>query len=88
MKRLFGIALCAVMMIAAAGGVLVFGDDAVNDNNGVVRGAGSAEDVVYESVKAVDQHDIDGIYRFSAMKTRVIMRTFSGVLTGIRIMMG
>lgn len=60
MKRLFGLALCTVMMIAAAGGVLVFGDDAANENNGVVRGAGSAEDVVYESVKAVDQHDIDG----------------------------
>ena len=60
MKRLVGLALCTVMVIAAAGGVLVFGDDAANDNNGVVRGAGSAEDVVYESVKAVDQHDIDG----------------------------
>ena len=60
MKRLVGLALCTVMMIAAAGGVLVFGDDAANDNNGVVRDAGSAEDVVYESVKAVDQHDIDG----------------------------
>ena len=60
MKRLAGLALCTVMMIAAAGGVLVFGDDASNDNNGVIRGAGSAEDVVYESVKVVDQHDIDG----------------------------
>ena len=60
MKRLFGLALCTVMVIAAAGGVLVFGDDAANDNNGVVWVAGSAEDVVYESVKAVDQHDIDG----------------------------
>ena len=38
MKRLVGLALCTVMMIAAAGGVLVFGDDAANDNNGVVRG--------------------------------------------------
>ena len=27
MKRLVGLALCTVMMIAAAGGVLVFGDD-------------------------------------------------------------
>ena len=27
MKRLAGLALCTVMMIAAAGGVLVFGDD-------------------------------------------------------------
>ena len=60
MKRLAGLALCTVMMIAAAGGVLVFGDDASNDNNGVIRGAGSAEDVVYESVKAVDSHDIYG----------------------------
>lgn len=50
MKRLFGIALCAVMVIAAAGGVLVFGDDAANGNNGVVRGAGLAEDVVYNTV--------------------------------------
>ncbi len=60
MKRLFGLALCTVMVIAAVGGVLVFGDDAANDNNGAVRGEVSAEDVVYESVKAVDQHDIDG----------------------------
>ena len=59
MKRLFGLSLCTVMVIAAVGGVLVFGDDAANDNNGAVRGAGSAEDVVYESVNAVDQHDID-----------------------------
>ena len=50
MKRLVGLALCAVMVIAAAGGVLVFGDDAANDNNGVVRGAGLAEDVVYNTV--------------------------------------
>ena len=27
MKRLVGLALCTVMMIAAAGGVLVFGDE-------------------------------------------------------------
>ena len=53
MKRLVGLALCTVMVIAAAGGVLVFGDDAANDNNGVVRDAGSAEDVVYANKDSI-----------------------------------
>ena len=76
MKRLAGLALCTVMMIAAAGGVLVFGDDASNDNNGVVRGAGSAEDVVYESVKAVDSHDIYGYIALQCDENKVDSENF------------
>ncbi len=76
MKRLFGLALCTVMVIAAVGGVLVFGDDAANDNNGAVRCEVSAENVVYESVKAVDQHDIDGYIALQCDENKVDYENF------------